>query len=344
MITVTEIAERLHGSLEGGDPQAPVTGVAGMREAGPSDLSFLSGDRYRVHAVGTRAAALLVPADWRGTTAAAVIRVPDPEEACMTAAAWFAPSPEPVFPGIHKTAVIGDEVQLASGVSIGPYCVVGNGCSIGADTVLMSHCVLGSRVSVGAACRLYPMVGVREHCRLGDRVILHNGVVVGSDGFGYRPHDGAWRKIPQTGVVVIGDDVEIGANTAVDRARFGVTRIENGVKIDNLVQVAHNVTLGEHTVVAGMAAFAGSVQVGRRVRVGGQAAFAGHLTVGDDAIIAGRAGVTKDVASGQMVSGFPAMPHERDLRLQAHVMRLPQLKKRIAGLEQRMQQMERGDR
>ncbi len=341
-MTVSEIACRLAASVEGGNPDARISGLAGIREAGPEEITFLGDARYHVHAAQTRAAAILATPDWRAETSAAVIRVPDPESAFMQVAAWFAPPAEPDVPGVHPTAVMGREVVLGTGVSIGPYCVVGNGCRIGAGSVLMAHCVLGHQVTIGAGCCLYPMVGIREHCRLGDRSVLHNGVVIGSDGFGYTPGAaGGWRKIPQTGIVIVGDDVEIGANTTVDRARFGVTRIGNGVKIDNLVQVAHNVIIGADSAIAGMTAFAGSVTVGARVRIGGCAAITGHVTVGDDAVVAGRAGVTKNIAAGQFVSGFPAVPHDRDLRMQAHVARLPELKKRVARLEQCLREMER---
>ncbi len=341
MIKVADIAKRFDATVEGGDPRAPITGVAGIREAGAGDLTFLSDKRYRGSAAKTCATAMLAPMDWRDATNAAVVRVPDPEAAFMSVAECFAPPVEPAIPGVHESAVIGRDVDLGAGVSIGPHCVVGNGCRIGCNSVLVANCVLGAHVTIGADCCFYPMVSVREHCRLGDRVVLHNGVVIGSDGFGYHATDDGWRKIPQTGIVVMGDDIEIGANTAVDRARFGVTRIENGVKIDNLVQIAHNVTIGAHSAIAGMSALAGSAMLGRNVQMGGNSAVSGHLQVGDGAVVAGRAGVTKDVAPGQFVSGFPAMPHDRELRMQAHVMRLPHLKKRVAELEQRIRELER---
>ncbi len=339
-MNVAAIAERVQAGVEGGDAQAPITGVAGIREAGPGDLTFLADARYRSHAVRTRATAMLAPQDWQGETEAAVIRVPDPEGAFMTVAALFAPPPQPVTPGIHETAVIGQDVELGDAVSIGPHCVVGDGCRIGDRSVMVANCVLGAHVVVGADCRFYPMVSIREHCRLGDRVILHNGAVIGSDGFGYQPADSGWRKIPQNGIVVMGNDIEIGANTAVDRARFGVTRIEDGVKIDNLVQIAHNVTIGAHTVIAGMSALAGSAILGKHVQMGGNSGVGGHVSVGDGTVIGGRGGVTKDIPPHQFVSGFPAMPHDRELRIHAHVMRLPQLKQRVADLEQRIRDLE----
>ncbi len=341
MITAEDIARKFETTVIGGDPRAQISGVAGIREAGPGDLTFLANYRYRGFAAKTSATAMLAPQDWQDATDAAVIRVADPEAAFMTMAERFAPPKDPVTPGIHATAVIEPDVELGAGVSIGPYCVVGKGCRIGARSVLVANCVLGSHVTLGENCFFYPMVSVREYCRFGDRVVLHNGVVVGSDGFGYEATDDGLRKIPQTGIVVMGDDIEIGANTAIDRARFGVTRIENGVKVDNLVQIAHNVTLGAHSVIAGMTAFAGSVIVGRKVQIGGQAAVSGHLTVGDGAVIAGRAGVTKDIDPGRFVSGFPAIPHDRELQRQAHVMRLPHLKKRVAELERRIRDLER---
>lgn len=336
-----DIAKEFETTVTGGNPKAPITGVAGIREARPGDLTFLADTRYRRYAAQTSATAMLAPEDWDSPSGAAVIRVSDPEMVFGIVAARFAPPSEPATPGIHETAVIGPDVTLGADVSIGPHCVVGKGSRIGDRSVLVAHCVLAARVTVGGDCCLYPMVSVREHCRLGDRVILHNGVVVGSEGFGYEPTDQGLRKIPQTGIVVIGNDVEIGANTAIDRARFGVTRIEDGVKVDNLVQIAHNVTLGAHSVIAGATALAGSAMVGPKVQIGGQAGVAGHLTIGAGAVVAGRAGVTKDVAPGEFVSGFPAMPHDRAMQNHAHVMRLPHLKKRVAELERAIRELER---
>jgi UDP-3-O-[3-hydroxymyristoyl] glucosamine N-acyltransferase len=242
---------------------------------------------------------------------------------------------------VHPSAVVAPDAVLGEGVSIGPCAVIESGVRIGAGTVIGAHVVVAFGASIGAGCRLYPLVSIREYCRLGDRVIIHNGTVVGSDGFGYYPDkERRWQKIPQVGVVVIGNDVEIGANVAIDRARFGETRIGDGVKLDNLVQVGHNVIIGAHTAVAGNAAFAGTSIIGRHVMIGGQAGIGGHLEVGDGAVVGAQSGVLKDVAPGQFVSGMPAQPHGKAMRQLALVARLPEMREQLAALEARLKALE----
>ena len=310
LLTVKDIAERLQGAIEG-DDTTEILGLAGLREAEANELSFLAHVRYQNWLTQTRASAVLVGRDWFGACPCAVIRVDNPEAAFVKAAGWWAAPIPPVEPGVHPTAVLGRGVQLGDHASVGPHCVLGDGVRIGADTVIEAHCVLGAGTVVGDQCRLYPLVSVREGTRIGHRTLIHNGAVIGSDGFGYDRDGSCWKKIPQLGVVVIGDDVEIGANATIDRARFGKTVIGNGVKIDNLVQVAHNCQLGDHCAVAALVGFAGSTILGEGVQVGGQAGFSGHLRVGAGTVVAGRAGVIKDVADSQFVSDFPAMPHVR---------------------------------
>lgn len=341
-LKASDLAARLEGSLEG-DGTVDVVRAASLSDAGPGDISFLANPRYAAQVQSTRASVVIVGADWAGAAGSpAVIRVANPDEAFARVALWLAP-PAPVYaPGVHPTAVVAADAVLGRDVSIGPLCVIESGACVGDRTVLVAHCVIGRGAMIGPDCRLYPLVSVREDVRIGARVIIHNGAVVGSDGFGYVPKGGRWVKIPQVGTVVVGDDVEIGANTTIDRARFGETRIGDGAKLDNLVQVAHNVTIGAHSAVAAQVAFAGSVTIGRGVRVGGQAAVSGHLTVGDGAVIGGQAGVTKDVPAGVFVSGYPAMPHEKTTRLQAYVGRLPKLRDQVADLEKRIVQLEGG--
>jgi UDP-3-O-[3-hydroxymyristoyl] glucosamine N-acyltransferase len=340
-LTLAEIAARLDGTLEG-DGSAAVHGLAGIREAEQGDITFLADPRYARALAETRATALIVDAAWQGACPCAVIRVKNADRAFTALAAMLAPPPPPCAPGVHPTAVVARDAALGAGASIGPLCVVESGARVGDRTALVAGVYLGHGVEVGCDCKLYPHVSVRERVKIGDRVIIHNGAVVGSDGFGYAHEGGAWVKIPQVGVVEIGDDVEIGANTTIDRARFGKTVIGRGVKIDNLVQVAHNVRIGEHTAIAAQVGIAGSSTIGRGVRVGGQAGVAGHLEVGDASVVGGQAGVTKDVPPGTFVSGFPAMPHDKAREMHAHVMRLPQLKERVAGIEKRLEEIERG--
>jgi UDP-3-O-[3-hydroxymyristoyl] glucosamine N-acyltransferase len=221
-------------------------------------------------------------------------------------------------------------------VSIGPFCHVGAGAVIGDGTTLIAGVFVGERATLGAQCLIYSNVTIREECTLGDRVILQPGVVIGSDGFGYARHGGVHHKVPQVGRVVIEDDVEIGANSCVDRATTGETRIKRGTKIDNLVQVAHNVVIGENTVLAAQVGISGSTEVGTSVSMGGQAGVGGHLTIGDRVMVGGQAGVTKSVPADTMVSGYPAREHSAARKLYAHIALLPELFKRVKDLERRL--------
>ena len=334
-----DIAEKLNGVLEG-DRAIEIEGVAGLEDAEPGEASFLTHSRYRSLMERTRAALVLVDRQWEGSCPAALLRVDHPDTAFARLAEWLAPPRPAIAAGVHPSAVLADDVELGPGTAVGPHCVLESGVRVGPDTVLEAGCCLGAGVTVGSACHFHAHVAIREGARIGNRVVLHNGAVIGSDGFGYARKGPAWEKIPQRGIVVIGDDVEIGANTTVDRARFGKTVIGNGVKIDNLVQVAHNCRIGDHSAIAALVGISGSATLGAGVQVGGQAGFAGHLTVGDQAMIAGRAGVTKDIAPGAFVSDFPAIPHREARRRHAHVMRLPELKKKVDRLEQRLRELE----
>lgn len=338
-LTIQELAARL-GARVDGNSSLELQGVAALDQAGPGDLSFLSNPRYSAMMKDTKAAAVIVNETWQGETGAVLIRVKSADAAFAQAAVWMARPAVQFQSGVHPTAVIGKGVHLGRDVCIGPHCVVEEGARIGDRTVLVAGCYIGHHCEVGADCRFYPLSSLREYTRVGARVILHNGAVIGSDGFGYVKEAGHWKKVPQVGIVVIGDDVEIGANTTVDRARFGVTRIADGVKIDNLVQVAHNVTIGEDTAIAAQVGIAGSSHIGARVQLGGQAGVSGHLKVGSDSVVGGQAGVLKDVPPATFVSGYPAMPHDEARKAHAHMMRLPELKERVAVIEKRLKAVE----
>ena len=338
--TVEEIAQRVGGQLEGSGA-ATITGVAGVRDALPGDVAFVSQSRYAADAAHTRATALIVARDWKDPTPAVLIRVDKPEDAFTIAAKLFAAPPVEPVTGVHATAVVAKDVKLGKGVSVGPCCVIEPGAVIGDRTVLYAGCYVGHGVKIGEDCKFYPHVSLREHVRVGDRVIIHDGSVVGSDGFGYNVDgQGVRTKIPQIGIVVLGDDVEIGACVTIDRARFGRTRIGKGVKIDNLVQIGHNVQVGDHAVIVSQVGISGSTSVGTHAILGGQVGVAGHLVIGDGAMVGAQAGVTKDVPPKTYVSGYPAAPHKKAAELHAHLNRLPALKERVRELEARIKALE----
>lgn len=333
--SIAELAGRLGAVLEG-DGVAMVSGLASISEAQPGDLTFLANPRYESEVAGTRASAILVKRDWQGTCPCSVLRVADPDRAFAEAAALLRPVELAVERGVHPTAVVDATAVLGVDVAIGPHCVVERGAKVGDRTVLCAGAFVGRDAVVGADCLIYQHVSIRERVRVGDRVILHCGAVLGSDGFGYYFERGQWKKIQQIGIVEVGDDAEIGANATIDRARFGTTRIGKGVKIDNLVQVAHNVSIGDNTAIAAQVGISGSSEVGRGVRMGGQAGVSGHVAIGDGAIVAARAGVTKDVEAGLFVSGFPAMSHRKAMKLQASQALIPALRSRLAALERKL--------
>ncbi|HPA78381.1 MAG TPA: UDP-3-O-(3-hydroxymyristoyl)glucosamine N-acyltransferase [Kiritimatiellia bacterium] len=339
--TVREIASAVGGEISG-DPDIEIRGLAGLKDAGPGDITFIANPRYAGMVAETNASAVLVPRTWTEPAAAALIRVDDPDKAFTLTAEFFAPPPVAPPPGIHPTAVVAPDAVIGAGASIGPHCIVEPGARIGARAVIFGGCYIGHDVKIGDDLRMYPHVSVRERCVIGHRAIIHNGVVIGSDGFGYNvDRNGVRTKIPQTGIVTIGDDVEIGANTAIDRARFGVTRIGSGVKIDNLVQVAHNVEIGDHAVVVAQVGISGSSSVGRHAVLAGQVGVVGHVHIGDGAIVGGKSVVTKDIPPRTFVSGNPAGPHKEEQRLQALTRKLPEMKQKIADIEKRLQELEK---
>ena len=332
-LALGEIARLVGGVLEG-SADARVRGVAGLEEAGPDELSFLANPRYRPALAVTRAGAVLVAPGVDCRDDLARIRIDDPYAALVKVLMLLDPGP-PEFRGVHETAVVAGDAQLGEGVGLAAHVVVGAGARIGARTRVAANTVIGERVAIGEDCYLHPSVVIARGCILGNRVMVHAGAVLGADGFGYAPVDGAYRKIPQLGIVIVEDDVEIGANTCIDRATFGATRIGRGTKIDNLVQVAHNVAIGDHSALAAQAGVSGSTHLGRGVRLGGQAGVIGHLRVGDGASIGAQAGVIGDVAAGETVAGYPAQPRSAWLRAEAHLRRLPEILRRLREIERR---------
>ena len=339
-MTVGEIARLLGGTVQG-DPATEITGVNGLQEAGPGDLCFVRNDQYLPLIYETNAAAALIPKPVDPLPLPAAIVVAEPEQAFVRVLHLFAAerSPRPAA-GVHERAFVSPGAVLGANVSIGPGVCVEEGAVLGDGVVLYAGAYIGRGSHIGPDTLVYPNAVIREGVRVGARCVLHAGACIGSDGFGFVPMGGVWMKIPQVGTVEIGDDVEIGSNTAVDRATFGVTTIANGVKIDNLVQIGHNVQIGEHTVIAGMAGVAGSTVIGRQVRIGASAGINGHITIGDGASIGARSGVTRSVAPGQVVSGYPAMDHAQQRRVLVVQAQLPELAKRVRSLEARLAALE----
>lgn len=339
--TLSELAERLGATLEG-DGAIEITAVAGVRDAGPGEIAFVSQSRYAVDAAASKASALIVARDWNKPVSAALLRVDKPEEAFAQIARLFVPPPPIYKPGIHPSAVVDPTARIGREVHIGPHVTVEAGASIGDRSCLLAGVYVGQDVQVGEDCRFYPNVSLREHVRVGHRTVIHNGTVVGSDGFGYQmDQQGIHRKIPQIGIVVVGDDVEIGANVTIDRARFGKTKIGHGVKIDNLVQIAHNVMIGDHALIVAQVGISGSTIIGHHAVLAGQVGVVGHIQIGAGAIIAAQAGILKNVPPGAKMWGTPARSLPEQMEAEANISRLPLLKKRVAELEARLAKLEK---
>jgi len=341
--TLGELAQLVGGRLEG-DPAREVSGAASLADAGPGDVAFVASPRYAAQAAESGAACLIVPESWDGGAgAAAILRVADPSRAMVAVAAALCPALPVPQPGVHPRAVVAATAVLGDGVHVGACAVIGERAKIGPRSRIRAGAVVADEATVGADCDVHSGVVLRERVRLGDRVIIHAGCVIGADGFGYLPGKDGPEKIPQLGTVEIGDDAELGACVTVDRARFGVTRIGRKVKIDNLVQIAHNVEIGDASVIVAQVAVAGSTRIGRGCIIGGQAAIDGHLVIGDGARIAAKAGVTKDVPPGAAVSGYPAEPHRDDLRRQAAARRIEEILERLKAAEARLAKLESED-
>lgn len=333
-----ELAERLECQLEG-DGDLEVRGVAGLEQAGDGDVTFFANPRYAAALRRTRATAVILKSGATGAPCA-TLRTSDPYLAVAHALALFAaPSRPPA--GIHPSSVVAADATIGSDVSIGPFAAVGAGASIGDRTVIHPHVNIGDGAVIGDDCVIHSHVAVRERVVLGHRVVVQNGAVIGSDGYGFaRRPDGTHQKIPQVSGVVIEDDVEIGANTTIDRPAIGETRIRAGAKIDNLVQIGHGVMIGKNTLLAAQVGIAGSTSVGDGVTLAGQVGVAGHVTIGDRVTAAGQSGITNSVDQGAFVSGYPAIDNKEWLKSSVVFRKLPQMKKRLTDLERRMHELE----
>jgi UDP-3-O-[3-hydroxymyristoyl] glucosamine N-acyltransferase len=338
--TLAEIADLVKGDLAG-DPEKRITGVNTLTDAGGEEIVYLQDRRYLAEFKSTRAGAALVPRglDFQGVDTIAVDR---PRLAFTRIAQLFHPLLPEVEKGVHETALLAESVHLGQGVSIGAYAIVGNGVRLGRGGVVGPLCVIGPGVSIGEGSYLFASVVVREGVRIGRQCVIHPGVVLGSDGFGYEADErGEYMKIPHVGGIVIEDNVEIGANVTIARAAMGETRIARGTKLDNLVHIAHNVQIGENGLLCAQVGVAGSTRIGRRVVIGGQAGLIDHLKVGDFVRIGAQAGVTKSVEDGETVSGYPARPHRIAMKKEAILSRIVKMYDTIKHLTKRVETIER---
>lgn len=328
---LSDVAGLVGGELVG-KTDVEITGVAPIGQAGPGDLTFVANPRYRPLLKTTRASAAIVDreTEWPDL---ALIRHANPYYAFLLVLRHFHPDEKPVPEGVHPQALVSPEAVLGKGVGIGPFAVVESGARIGDRTLVGAGCFVGRGVEIGADGLLYPNVTVREKTKISHRVIIHSGTVIGSDGFGYAKEKGTYHKIPQVGIVVIEDDVELGANVTIDRATMGETRIGKGTKIDNLVQIAHNVKIGENSIIVSQVGISGSTEVGKNVTIAGQVGLTGHIHIGDGAIIAAQSGVHRDIKPGQIVLGSPARDMQKSKKIEALLSNLPEYIEKLKKLE-----------
>jgi UDP-3-O-[3-hydroxymyristoyl] glucosamine N-acyltransferase len=331
--TVSEIAKHLGGEVLG-DPALVVHGFAPADRAQPGDLTFAENENYFERAEQSAASAVIVDGPFKSDQKV-LIRVPDSRIAFAKVLPLF--FPEPVFaPGIHPTAIIGAGAVVDPGAHIGPYCILGEKARVGARTVLQGSDHVGANCQLGQEVNLFPNVTLYPGTEIGDRVRIHAGTVVGSDGFGYVLDGGSHRKVPQIGNVIIRDDVEIGANVTIDRGALGPTVIGKGSKIDNLVQIAHNVTLGEHCLIVSQVGIAGSTKLGNYVILAGQAGIAGHLKIGNRVSVGAQSGVMHNIPDGEIWLWTPAQPNRQAKRQMIAMQQLPELLRRVSDLEKKL--------
>lgn len=320
-----------------GDANILITGAAPLPEATRGEISFFGNPKYMPQLRKTRASAVFVPADFADETEPAQIRVGDPAKAFEQVVLKLAPAPIQFEAGIHSSSVIAPDVKLGARVSVQAHAVIEPGVTIGEDTVIGANSYIGHETTLGAGCVIYPHVTIRERTRIGSRVIIHSGAVISADGFGFEITEGRNQKVPQIGIVQIDDDVEIGANTTIDRARFGRTWIKEGAKIDNLVQIAHNVVVGRHSIIAAQTGIAGSSRVGDYVMIGGQVGVTGHVEIGDRNVIAAKTGVSKDLPpDGGTWWSTPAMPLREAKEQLVWIHRLGKLFARVKEIEKKL--------
>jgi UDP-3-O-[3-hydroxymyristoyl] glucosamine N-acyltransferase len=330
IMKLSAIVSALNVRLENGSPDAEIIGLNGIELAGPGELTFVSNPKYAALARSTRASAVIVGEDFPAIPTA-MLRAKDPYLTFARALELFH-APARYAPGVHPTAVVHESARVGANAHIGPYVVIGEDVEIGANAVLLAHVVIYRGVKIGDNFFAHARATVRESCRIGNNVLLQNGVVIGADGFGFaKTAEGHWYKIPQPAPVIIEDDVEVQANSCIDRASVGETRIGRGVKVDNLVQVGHGTHVGEDALLCAQVGLAGSTEIGKRVILTGQVGVVGHCKVGDDAIVTPQSGVAADIPAKALVSGAPAVDHRAWLKYSAILPKLPELVRALRG-------------
>jgi len=334
-IKLAELVHNFGGELIG-DGEIQISGLGTLAGAAPGDISFLSNSKYRSQLAGTRAAAVILGPQDRDATAMPRIVTPNPYAYMAKVSALLHPVERPA-PGIHPSAVVDATARIAPDAAIGPHAVVAAQAVIGTGAVIGAGCHIGAGVDIGDDCWLNPGVSIYAGCKLGQRTIVHSGAVIGADGFGLAPEAGRWLKVPQVGRVVIGDDVEIGANTTIDRGALEDTVIEDGVKLDNQIQIAHNVRIGAHTAIAACVGIAGSTVIGKHCVIGGAAMFVGHIQLADGVTISGGTLVSKSIDTpGTYTAMWAAAPHREWLKTVAQLRRLDSLAQRVRELEEKL--------
>ena len=333
---LSELSKRIGGRLVG-DGQISIETVASLAEAGSSDISFVSEPRFAKAAASSKAGALIAPEDFAGPTKAALVLVSDVNEALERVLSLLGPPPEIPEVGVHPSACVAVGARLGDKVSVGPNVVIADEAEIADGSVISAGCYIGAQARMGQNCFLGPNVVINARCVLGNNVIIHANSTIGTDGFGYRLVEGKHRKIPHIGMVVIEDDVEIGANSCVDRAKFGKTLIGRGTKIDNLVQIAHNVQIGEHSIIAGQAGIGGSSRLGKYVVLGGQCGVNDHVNVGDGVMAGAKCGIQWDVEPGVQITGTPYRPIKTYFREFSLIKKLPEMAKEIKRLRKQVE-------
>jgi UDP-3-O-[3-hydroxymyristoyl] glucosamine N-acyltransferase len=340
-MTLGEIAQMTGAEVEG-DPSFAVTGAAGLSEAGPQDVSFLENPKYAPQVLSSKAGAVLLPKTSKGVAGGPANRLYcEHPKWCYAQVLGIIEAerrrPEP--PIVSPKADVHREARLGKEVSVGPFTVIGARTLIGERTSIGPNCSIGYNARVGKDCCIHPNVVIGDYCEVGDRAIVHSGTVIGSDGYGYwtDPATGEHHKVPQIGRVVVENDVEIGSNASIDRATTGETRVGQGTKIDNLVQIAHNVTVGRNCLIVSQVGVSGSTRLGNQVVLAGQAGLVGHLSIGDGAVITAQTGVMSDVAPREVLFGSPARPHREAMKLQALLSRLPDMYKALKDIQGRLQ-------